>query len=279
MRVSATADYPRPYIGVCGSVHGNEPCGASAVERLARELREGTLETGTGTLFLIHANPEATSQDRRYTAEGDDLNRLWDFSFIRSLRKEAWGYEHHRVIELKEVLGDLDVFLDLHSAATSTPPFAVSNGVPAADEIARRIGVSFLVQSWYGLADQVIIGFLKLADVPALSVECGAHGDPDISDNAYRIALNFLRVTGALNDGTDPASNDMRTVHVIETITKPSTDFHFGSAWTGFQELESGALIGRDRVTEIRATRRCYTVLPNDNVEVGDDVIYLAVDA
>jgi len=279
VRVSATEDCPRPYVGVCGSMHGNEPCGRNAVERIARELREGALQPDNGTLFLIHANPEATSQGRRHTPEGADLNRLWDFSFTESLRKEAWGFEHHRVLELKEVVGALDVFLDLHSAATSTPPFAVSNGAPRVDEIAKRMGVSFLVQSWYGLADKVIIGFLRLADVPALSVECGAHNDPEISDKAYRIALSFLRVTGALSDGTEPPGNDVRTVHVIETITKPSAEFHFGSPWTGFQELEPGALVGRDRVTEIRATRRCYAVLPNENVEVGDDVIYLAVDA
>ena len=259
-------------------MHGNEPCGGNAVDRIAQELREGALQPGNGTLFLIRANPEATSQARRHTAEGDDLNRLWDFSFTKSLRKEAWGYEHHRVLDLKEVLGNLDVFLDLHSAATSTPPFAVSNGVPEVDDIAKRIGVSFLVQSWYGLADKVIIGFLRLANVPALSVECGAHDDPEISNEAYRIALRFLQVTGALNDRPQSEGNDVRTVHVVETITKPSAEFHFGSPWTGFQELEPGALVGRDRVTEIRATRRCYAVLPNEDVEVGDDVIYLAVD-
>lgn len=279
LRVSASEDWPRPYVGVCGSMHGDEPSGANAVERIANEFREDVLQPGNGTVFLIHANPEATSQGRRHTPEGDDLNRLWDFSFVKSLRKEAWGYEHQRVLELKEVLGDLDVFLDLHSAATSTPPFAVSNGVPSVDEIAKRIGISFLVQSWYGLADKVIIGFLRLVGVPALSVECGAHDDPEILDKAHRIALSFLRTTGAISHGTEPPRNDVRAVHVIETITKPSAEFHFGSPWTGFQELEPGALVGRDRVTEIRATHRCYTVLPNENVEVGEDVIYLAVDS
>ncbi len=279
VRVSATEDCPRPFVGVCGSMHGNEPCGAQAIDRITQELREGMLQPGVGTLFLIHGNPEATSRGCRHTPEGGDLNRLWDFSFTESLRQEAWGYEHHRVLELKEVLGDLDVFLDLHSAATSTPPFAVSNGVPDVDDIAKRIGVSFLVQSWYGLADKVIIGFLRLASVPALSVECGAHDDPEISDKAYRIASSFLRVTGAVLNGAEPKGNDVRIVHVVETITKPSTEFHFGSPWTGFQELEPGALVGRDRVTEIRATQRCYAVLPNENLEVGDDVIYLAVDA
>ncbi|MDH3625826.1 MAG: succinylglutamate desuccinylase/aspartoacylase family protein [Myxococcales bacterium] len=279
VKVSATEDCPRPYIGVCGSMHGNEPCGGNAIERITQELKDGALRPGDGTLFLILGNPEAITQGCRHTPEGDDLNRLWDFSFTESLRQEAWGYEHHRVLDLKEVLGELDVFLDLHSAATSTPPFAVSNGVTVVDDVAKRIGVSFLVQSWYGLADKVIIGFLRLAGVPALSVECGAHDDPEISDKAYRIAISFLQVTGALSDRTEREGNNVRTVHVVETITKPSAEFRFGSPWTGFQELEPGVLVGRDRVTEIRATRRCYAVLPNESVEVGDDVIYLAVDA
>jgi succinylglutamate desuccinylase len=259
-------------------MHGNEPCGGDAIRRIASAFEHGEIEPASGTVFLIHANPEGTSQGRRHTPEGDDLNRLWDFEFTESLRREAWGYEHHRVLELKEVLGDLDIFLDLHSAATSTPPFGVSNGEASIDDIAKKVGISYLVQSWYGLADKVIIGFLKLSGVPALSVECGSHDDPEITDKAHRIALSFLRVTGAVDDGNEPNGTEVRTVHVVETITKPSDEFGFGASWTGFQELEPGTLVGRDRVTEIRVSRPCYAVLPNENVEVGDDVIYLAVD-
>jgi predicted deacylase len=182
------------------------------------------------------------------------------------------------VLELKEVLGELDLFLDLHSAGTPTPPFGISNGEASIDDIAKQIGISFLVQSWYGLAGKVITGFLKLAGVPALSVECGSHDDPDISNTAHRIAMNFLRVTGAIDDGNATNGNEVRTVHVVETITKPSEEFGFGAPWKGFQELEPGTLVGRDRVTEIRVSRPCYAVLPNEDVEVGDDVIYLAVD-
>lgn len=279
MRVSASGDWPRPYIGVCGAMHGNEPCGADAVERLARNFERGELAPIGGTVFLIVANPEAASQRRRHTEGGADLNRLWDFSFAERLRREAWGYEHHRALELKEMLGGLDVFLDLHSAATATPPFGVSNGEVPIDEIAKRIGISYLVQSWYGLADKVIIGFLKLSGVPALSVECGSHDDPQISDKAYQIALSFLRATGTIDDGEKLAHNDVQAVHVVERITKPSHEFGFGAPWTGFQRLELGTLIGRDRVTEIRVNRRCYAVLPNERVDVGDDVLYLAIDA
>ena len=279
LRVSASPDWPKPYVGVGGSMHGNEPCGAEAIRRIAFAFENGTLAPAKGTIFLVHANPEATSQGRRHTREGEDLNRLWDFEFTETLREEAWGYEHHRVLELKEVLGGLDVFLDLHSAGTSTPAFGVSNGEAQIDEIAKQIGIAYLVQSWHGLADKVIIGFLKLTGIPALSVECGAHDDPKISETAQEIAMNFLRVTGAIDDGHGTNGSDVRTVHVVETITKPSEEFHFGARWTGFQQLAPGTLVGRDRVTEIRVSQACYAVLPNLNVQVGDDVIYLAVDA
>ena len=259
-------------------MHGNEPCGAAAIQRIASAFKEGALEPAKGTVFLIHANPEASSQGRRHSRGGDDLNRLWDFEFTETLRREAWGYEHHRVLELKEVLGELDLFLDLHSARTPTPPFGISNGEASIDDIAKEVGISFLVQSWYGLADKVITGFLKLAGVPALSVECGSHDDPEISDTAHRIAMNFLRVTGAIDDGNETNGTEVRTVHVVETITKPSDEFGFGAPWKGFQQLEPGTLVGRDRVTEIRVSRPCYAVLPNEDVEIGEDVIYLAVD-
>jgi succinylglutamate desuccinylase len=260
-------------------MHGNEPCGALAVQRIAGDFESRALLPEKGTLFLIHANLEATSLGLRHTPEGEDLNRLWDFEFKRTLREKAWGYEHRRALELKELLSELDILLDLHSAGTSTPPFGVSNGEGAIDDLAKQIGISYLVQSWYGLADKVIIGFLKLAGVPALSVECGAHGDPDISETAYRIALSFLRATGAIDDGVAVERSEVQTVHVVEKITRPSAEFRFGTQWNGFQVLEPGALLGRDRVTEIRVGRRCYAVLPNENVEIGDDVIYLAVDS
>lgn len=278
LRVSADPTFPRPYVGVCGSMHGDEPCGALAVQRVAGDFESHSLRPAKGTVLLIQANPKATKLGLRHTPEGEDMNRLWDFAFVDRLNRDAWGYEHHRVLELKEVLGELDIFLDLHSAKTTTPAFGVSNGEGEIDEVAQHVGISYLVQSWDGLADKVIIGFLKLAGTPALSIECGAHSDREIATKAYGIALSFLRATGAIDDGEAVDGNEVRTVHVVEAITKPSDEFHFGTALKGFQALEPGTLVGRDRITEIRVSRTCYAVLPNEDVRVGDDVVYLAVD-
>ena len=77
LRISAYENWPRPYVGVCGSMHGDEPCGALAVQRLSGDFESRALAPEKGTLYLIHANPVATSLGRRHTADGDDLNRLW----------------------------------------------------------------------------------------------------------------------------------------------------------------------------------------------------------
>ena len=74
-RVSASTDWPKPHFGICGSMHGDEPCGANAIGRMARAFENGELQAPKGTVFLIHANLEATSKGRRCTADGDDLNQ------------------------------------------------------------------------------------------------------------------------------------------------------------------------------------------------------------
>ena len=102
--VSVSAELPRPYVGVCGSMHGDEPSGALAIQRIAGRFENRGLAPARGTVFLIHANQQATSLGRRYTPDGADLNRLWDFAFAERLRQEAWSYEHHRALELKELL-------------------------------------------------------------------------------------------------------------------------------------------------------------------------------
>ena len=124
----------------------------------------------------------------------------------------------------------------------------------------------------------MIIGFLGTKGVPSLSVECGAHDDPRTAVEAYRIATNFLRAAELLAGDWEARQNGARSVRVVETISKPSPEFRFATPLSGFQRLEPGTVLGRDRVTEIRVSEGCYAVLPNEDVEVGEDVVYLAVD-
>ena len=41
-------------------MHGDEPCGALAIQRIAGDFESRMLTPAKGSVFLIHANPKAT---------------------------------------------------------------------------------------------------------------------------------------------------------------------------------------------------------------------------
>ncbi|HJL17787.1 MAG TPA: succinylglutamate desuccinylase/aspartoacylase family protein [Sandaracinaceae bacterium LLY-WYZ-13_1] len=276
-RIAASPDLPRPYVGIVGSVHGDERCGLEVLERLTEAARAGELAPREGTWVLVHGNPEATEAGRRYTRGGADLNRLFDFAFEEDLPRARWSPEHERAHALRPVLEDLDVMLDLHSANEPTPPFALINDVPASASIARRLGVAFVTQGWSGpglLMDRVTIGILQRRERPAVSVECGPHGLARTTEAAWETTLRFLRATGSLEGEAPPG--DPTFLEVVEIVSRPSEGFRFTRPLTGLERLEPGEVFAADKVAELRVREPCFALLPNDSVPVGSDMVFLA---
>lgn len=276
-RISASPDLPRPHVGVLGTVHGDERCGIETIERLIAGVREGELAPREGTWVLIHGNPAATEVNRRYTRGGHDLNRLFDFGFELDLPRERWSPEHERAHALKPVLEDVDALLDLHSASWPTPSFALINDVPASADLARRLGFDFVTHGWAGpglLMDRVTIGIMQRLERPGLSVECGQHGDPATVEEAYLVALRYLRAMRAL-DG-EAELGDPMFLRVTEIIHRPSEGFRFTRPIRGLDQLEAGEVFAADRIAELRVREPCYVLLPNDSVPVGRDMVFLA---
>ncbi|HEX4353528.1 MAG TPA: succinylglutamate desuccinylase/aspartoacylase family protein, partial [Polyangiales bacterium] len=199
LRISTSPDFPRPHMGVVGAVHGNEPCGLRAIERLRAELTAGELSLKQGTLFLIHGNPRATEEQKRHTEGGFDLNRFFDFRFVDELPSEHWLYEHHRAFALKPLLESLDSVLDLHSTTAPSPAFAIASPVPESQALAASLGVEFVTLGWDRpglLGDKVVIAPSTRRGLPAVSVECGQHDDPRSIQVAYRCARRALAYWG-----------------------------------------------------------------------------------
>lgn len=270
-------DRPRPHVGVLGAIHGDERCGLFVVERLIDAVERGELAPTAGTWVLIHGNPDATDEAVRHTRGGADLNRLFDYAFERDLPEARWSPEHARAHALRPVLEDLDVLLDLHSASWPTPPFAIINDVPEAARIARCLGFDFVTQGWSGpglLMDKVTIGVLQRRGLPAVSVECGSHGGDETTEAAWACTLRFLRATGVL-DG-EAAANDPTFLEIVEIISRPSEGFRFTRPLRGLERLEAGDVFAADRVAELRTREPCFVLLPNDTVEVGRDMVFLA---
>jgi predicted deacylase len=289
VRVHASADpHAGPRLAILGAVHGDEPAGLAAIDHLDREIASGRLRLDRGELVLVHGNPAATMEGRRHTEGGTDLNRLFDFRFLEERRESSWTPEHRRAVALRPVLEACEAMLDLHSAGSPTPPFAIADAGPAAFELAAALDVDFAIVRWTGegaITERTTLGTFRRLRRPALVVECGGHLDDGTAARATETALRALEVFGlaggtvAAGPGAAPASRSRPApVEVYGAARKPDPGFRFTRAYRGFDPLRAGELVGRspDSGVELQAPEDGFIVLPNDRVGVGEDVAYFA---
>ena len=271
---------PTPHLAIVGAIHGNEHCGLSAILRLTNELRSGVLQLRSGTLTLVHGNPAATAEQRRHLSDAVDLNRVFDYRFVDELAPSLWEPEHRRAAELRPVFEQVDAVLDLHSATAPTPPFAIASRVPTSMPFAMALGLAYVTFGWEGpdlLGDQVLLGLLTRRDLPGVAVECGQHDDPAAVEVAYGCALRALTHFGLIDTAVAPPSAALPTcLRVRAAVKRPSASFRFARALRGMQQLHRGDVIGHDDHLVLTVRNHCHVIMPNDQVAVGDDLLYLA---
>ncbi len=275
--VSADPALPRPFVGIVGALHGNEPCGLAVVRALRDPEHPIRRRLRHGTLVLIHGNPAATALGERHTPEGTDLNRLFDYAFVHAVPRHAWNPEHYRAVALRPVIENLDAVLDLHSATATTDPFAIV-GVSHLD-LAARLGCRYVTYGWDrpGLLDQcALMSHVSQRYVPAVSVECGRHHDPASVDTAFAVTQRFLELLGLLPPVTvHRESTRSLSIEVTQRVAKPTADFRFVRPFAGFEPVRAGEKLGAGGGVELVASDDGVILLPNDGVAVGEDLLYL----
>jgi len=281
-RFAGAPDAPHPRLAIVGALHGNEPCGLRAIERLQYELRTGQLRLRAGTLYLVHGNPPASEQQERHTRGGLDLNRLFDYRFVNDIPSAHWVYEHNRALELRPILDSVDALLDLHSTTAPSPAFAIASPLPGSRALADGLGLAYVTQGWESpglLGDRVVIAPVTERGRPGVSVECGQHTQPESVEVAYACALRCLQYLGMIDADSEraragaPASTRL---WLRAAIKRPSPTFRFVRPLASMQVLEAGDVIGCDDDLVLCAQRRCYVIMPNDAVPVGEDMLYIA---
>ena len=125
-----------------GSVHGNEPSGATALRKIARQL-ENLRAKLRGRVYFLAGNTRALARGVRFT--GADLNRHWTSENIA--RNGSNGVpaiaEDYEQSELLKIFGEIlttartEVYaLDLHSTSAAGLPFCSCSALPP---IARTV--------------------------------------------------------------------------------------------------------------------------------------------
>src|SRR5687767_15179334 len=195
---------PGPTVMVQALTHGNELCGAHALDFLFREH----VKPARGKLVLAFANVAAFARfdfsdpDRsRYIDE--DYNRVWADDVIGGSRDSA---ELRRARELRPFVDAADYLLDLHTMTEPCRPIMVCGMLDKGAELARRVGVpaDLLIDTGHpaGLRMRDRGGFGDPASAKnALLIEAGQHWEKSAVDVAVDTTLRFLKVTGSV----DPA--------------------------------------------------------------------------
>ncbi|NIB99575.1 succinylglutamate desuccinylase/aspartoacylase family protein [Halobacterium sp. R2-5] len=188
-----------PEVAVVGGIHGDEPSGVRAVER----LREADLDLQRGVAFVV-ANPAAVAADRRFL--DSDLNRVFP--------GDPDGDREHRLAdELCDVLDSL-VTLSIHGTHSCPEPFAlVHRSQPAEYELASKLPVRHVVDH-SGVNEGTVTSCGCVVEI-----EVGIQGTDAAAAAAERQALAFLRRVGAL-PGSPPRSSP-RFYHMTGAVPKP----------------------------------------------------------
>ena len=283
------ADAPGPHVALSAIVHGNEPCGAIALDWLMRmELRpaRGKLSVVFVNIAAYEAFDPETPDATRWVDE--DFNRLWGPGRLDDPDRPV-TCEVARARELRPWLSTVDLLLDIHSMQHKTEPLIIAGPVAKGRVLAREIGWPGIVVTDQGHAEGVRMrdfeGFADPASPKnAALVECGQHWEAEAAEVAKDCATGFLRATGAVapDFGAErmaarPPRPVQRVYEVSGPVTIETDAFRFAEAWRGFEHLEQGRLIGWDGEREVRAPHDpTVLIMPSRRLWPGKTAVRLA---
>src|SRR5688572_14137135 len=278
---------PGPHVMVQALTHGNEFCGAIAIDYLFAEK----VKPVKGKLTLAFANVAAFARfdfndpDRsRYIDE--DYNRVWADEVIGGSRDSA---ELRRARELRPFVDAADYLLDLHSMHEACRPIMVCGMLDKGAQFARRVGVpaDLLIDTGHpaGLRMGDRGGFGDPASPKnALLIEARQHWEKSSVDVSIDTTLRFLNATGIVEPEWAAARvrlqppPQQRVVRVTQPITASSKDFRFAKPWKGLEVLEkAGTAIATDGDKVWRTPYdQCVLVMPSTaHVKPGNTMVRL----
>lgn len=240
---------PGPHVLVQALTHGNELCGAIALDYL---FREGVRPVA-GRLTFAFANIEAfaswdTSNPNRSRYVDEDFNRVWSDETLKGDRNST---ELRRARELLKFVDAADFVLDIHSMSEPCAPIMVCGATGQGGEksaaFARKMKVpqNLLIDTGHPAGLRMIErGPFGDPHAPqtALLIECGQHWERSSVDVAIDTTLRFLQTTGVVDAAfVEPRlriqPTAQTTINVTQAVVAKSLSFRFAGTVTGLQVI------------------------------------------
>ena len=231
---------PGPNVMVQALTHGNEICGAIALDWLLAEIAGHAWRPLCGRLVLAFGNVEAYARfDPRnpYPSRliDEDYNRVWDDAQLFGTRDSV---ELRRARVLRPFVDAADLLLDIHSMSDPCRPLMVCGQLDKNAAYARALGqpADLLIDTGHPAGLRMVErgGFGDPASPrKALLIECGQHWERAAADVAVDTLVRFLGLTGLAaaawvqRHAKVPVPAQQQLVRVTEAVVARSSDFHF----------------------------------------------------
>lgn len=265
---------PGPNVMLQALTHGNEICGALALEYLFKER----FRPQRGKLTLAFANVaaferfDADDPDRsRYIDE--DYNRVWADEVLDGPRDSL---ELRRARALRPFVDAADFLLDIHSMHEPCRPIMVCGKSEKGAAFARRLGVpgDLLIDTGHPAGLRMIErGAFADPSSPrtAVLIECGQHWEKSAAEVALDTLLRYLLVTGAAEAAwVEPRlrlkpPTRQRLVRVTEPVVAKSMAFRFARLLAGLEVIaRAGTVVATDGDTTWKTPYdECVMVMPS----------------
>ena len=280
---------PGPHAAITAIVHGNEPCGAIALDWLmAADTRPvaGKLSFAFINIAAYEAFDPEVPDATRWVEE--DFNRLWGEGVLDDPDRRVTP-EVERARAIRPWLSSVDLLLDIHSMQHKTEALIIAGPAAKGRELGRAIGRPGIVVTDKGHAEGVRMrDFADFADPAstrnAALVEAGQHWETESANISKDCAVEFLRVSGVVAPdfaesylATRPAKPASRLYEVVGPVTIETNDFRFAQDWRGFEHLDKGTLIGHDGDRAVYAPHdETVLIMPSRRLWPGKTAVRLA---
>jgi len=288
---SARREYPRvlgdaggpsggPLLVCLGGLHGNEPCGVLALQRVFARLAEDA--TGlAGRLIGLAGNRPALAAGERFLDE--DLNRIWLPAALDPNAPEP-ANPSSELTELRGIASELEVLraspngraflLDLHSTSGGGASFTSLDDTLANRALAFELPVPHVL----GLEEELagtLVSWLNELGIPAIGFESGQHDDPGSVDRAEAAIWVSMETTGVVERGTREEvaralilleQEHRDAPDVVEVLHRHAVEsgdgFVMQPGYVNFQDVDEGELLARDAGGPLHAQRSAKILMP-----------------
>ncbi len=269
-------DQPGPLLLVTAGVHGNEPSGVKALQKIF-DLLEEQQPSMKGTFLGLSGNRKALELGKRFIDE--DLNRTWtekNFS-----KEEPESHEQREMWEIIDVLKDylkdsypVRYFVDCHTTSSDSLPYISVQEVGKNDAFAHRFPVN-IVRGFSDIVDGSIDKYFSRTGMTGFTFEAGQHDSETSQANHEALIWLALKEANELDTSAVPRFAEAVKVfdddkakgqttynilyrHGIENIEK----FSMEPGFQNFEKIEKGQLLAVQDGIQVKSTWDATIFMP-----------------